>query len=116
MSFERFVDTLNDINLEPTAEEIADILWLAQHVQISSDSDINSQIITEHEQKDLAESIQSEKEKSSSPTESAGGVHLLNSDQEQSQEDGTGSLIYRTPAGVALPGRLEIARSLRPFM
>jgi len=113
---EKLIQILNNIGLKPTAEEIADILWLASHLDAPQASETaNAEAVSKP---DICKSEC--KDKSGSPTsepESAKtGVYASEFQKKEISNAGKGGLHIRIPGGLALPGQLAIERALRPLM
>jgi len=113
---EKLIQILNNIGLKPTAEEIADILWLASHLDAPQASETaNAEAVSKP---DICKSEC--KDKSGSPTsepESAKtGVYASEFQKKEISNAGKGGLHIRIPGGFALPGQLAIERALRPLM
>ena len=117
---------LRNIQLEPTAEEISDALWLALHMgpsehkknkALSATSEL--QLKASHIPLDQAKSIHPPAEihieaPTNDVTESEGGLYAKH--HESSPMHPGSGIPFRTPAASALPGSLELARALRPLM
>ncbi len=116
------IKTFNNIGLKLTSEEIADILWLAEHLEkpetrpsqerqkSDSDSLPPARRTPDFPQKHDGRGESSDKEK-----EPETGIHPSGSG-EKAVGTGTGGIPIRSPGGSALPGELSISRALRPLM
>lgn len=115
-------------NLPLTDEEFADILWLASYMDMSSSA---STLASAPQVKSLAATPadaqnppqqptkdQQAASTSGQPTASAQAeVHLPKSSTHDKQRiEGMRSLSFRSPAATALPGKLALARALRPIL
>jgi|GEM_PF-1940628 len=123
---EKLIHTLNNIGLTITAEEIADILWLASNLdepelsekpetrtsqdQTDSHADIPKADVRKSGVQDKP--VKSLPEKESAKT----GVYPPEPEDKKISDSGIGGLPFRSPAASALPGQLAIERALRPLM
>ncbi|MFN8440844.1 MAG: SAV_2336 N-terminal domain-related protein [Caldilineaceae bacterium] len=135
----KLLDTLDKIGLEPTAEDVADLLWLADllpapqvntaqttasvplgvapPLQASNEGtprpslppNRREQFVTLHDEESTASQAASEKAKLY-PIQAAGGSRLGGNIGRR-----TGATLFRSAAAYALPAPLELGRSLRPL-
>jgi len=135
---DQLVETLRSTGLEPTAEEIADIIWLSNHI----DSDVVQRrgLLLDGPRTDAPiDNLQNKKEGTSGsgssgrsmpepdPTPStteedftqtdAGGADLYPDQQSEAKFNvpGVAARRFRSPAVVGLAEPLALARSLRPL-
>ncbi len=120
----QLITALQKIGLDPTAEELADIVWLATHIdqpklsksglETLSDRQIfnagNKQLLEVDRQK---ASIDQESESPNKLTDST-ELYLFQTEEIKESVE-FGSLTFRSPTATALPGALELGRVLRPF-
>ena len=111
------INILNNIGLQLTAEEIADILWLAQHIdKPESSGTANAKAVLKPDsgksecQDKSAGSAKSERESART------GVYPIESEGNEIISSGMGGLSIRIPGASALPGQMAIERALRPLM
>jgi len=122
----RLIVALRKIRLEPTAEDVADIFWLAAYQRKPyrlPELDEKSPLALSQEEKSKEGTEQKEEPKST----------VANEDREETQKQGDGEApVYprrltgggktqsgtpiRIPGARALPGTIEITRALRPLM
>lgn len=115
---EKFIEVLEGVGLEPTAEEIADYLWLANHLHSNANEIIHSDPKkVETPQSTSIEERDSEAEQEYEPLEQEGTAEVHSETQAISEfEQGSSRGIpIRVPAGPALPGTLAISRAFRPL-
>lgn len=124
------IKVLQGIGLNATAEDVADMLWLAWHLDEPVISDEKFGFGEQQRQKDHEEEITLETEpeaiheperpiqKEDETREPRADLYPHTSESEKDFESGPsmGGLPFRTPGGPALPGKLEISRALRPLM
>jgi len=126
----RLIEALHSIGLEPTAEEIADILWLAPYLDKPAQSGdevppgagqtpfgtafdtLRADTDTQHPSRPLDE-VAKETPKT---RPAVSDVYLPKSEGSEATGPGLGGLAFRSPAASALPGELAIGRALRPLM
>lgn len=107
-------------NFIPTAEEIVDILWLAAYVDIT-DHDILQQPNSPDLDLDLQQLENSPFLDRSTPEQSSGSQEPHVEVRPQQREsnnlniDGIRAIPFQSPTATALPGKLSLARSLRPL-
>jgi hypothetical protein len=128
------IAALRDTGLDPTADEVADVIWLAYHVgparmPIAPGGDRTSPVPTrdpalEFDTKAATHGserqIRQEDEEPSSPrldseSQLSGGLHTWPSGGSYTAA-GPGGIPFRSPGARALPGALELGRALRPLM
>jgi tetratricopeptide (TPR) repeat protein len=119
------IAALRSLNYEPTAEEIADIFWLA--FQMDRDHAPTPEPVT-REQPALVHEARAQPQLTPVPARSdtdgtwadqvaeGGNLYPHASPSTATAVGGAGSLPFRSPAAVALPGARGIARALRPLM
>ena len=126
----RFVEVLQNIGLEPTAEEIADILWLASHLDKPAQETGEGSLATSPSLSQTAATgpqpapaeaqsppQQTDTTKAATQTEANGTkVYSPHVQKSQTTNTGFGGLAFRRPAASALPGALALGRALRPLM
>lgn len=105
---------LKQVELELSADEMADMLWLA--MQIGSESVPSEQSETQTSLEVVTQSTASTPLPPPSSIEPPASVYT--SATKPQRESGTASpvLPFRAPAAPALPNKLAIARALRPLM
>jgi formylglycine-generating enzyme required for sulfatase activity len=112
------IKRLNAMGLDLTPEEIADILWLADHLEKdSADPDLAEISRAKDSPKDRAHKDSKKPADTPEPPRKseAPGTEIYDSGFVR----GTGAIAamhVRSPGGSALPGELSISRSLRPLM
>ncbi|MEI6044128.1 MAG: ATP-binding protein [Chloroflexota bacterium] len=117
------VDTLGRAGLEMTAEELADLLWLAGFLPFTErriTSNPPSQPDTTSKAKSDPVNLPDEEDTTSPRSVEAEAPSLYSQTSDSSTTDrqarhGIGSLLFRSPAATALPGTLELGRALRPL-
>ena len=123
------LNALNRIELEPTADEFADLVWLATYITPAPRDEVASaasETFTESEaQEQLATPIGAANRAdsvpytlinpiASSPTQRAGQLFAAGSVPSSANREDT--LPFRSPSAPALPGTLGLERALRPLM
>ena len=125
----KLIDSLRGIGLELTAQDIADILWLAyqmekadvigaeKHLEESKTSRSSDEISLSDQRTRLSEKDVEESSLAPmhNPAPSGINVHLSSNQVGGVLPGGQGSLPFRSPAVPALQNALGIARSLRPL-
>lgn len=127
---ERLVHTLNSAGCELTAREIAEVLWLApkigsgkfsENLSAFGDSPAENQARSSQEtvnEKSGGDQSSSQSGTSRSKANKLGAEHqggLYSASTDISGEASGSGIPFRVPAASALPGKLGIARALRPF-
>jgi len=111
---EKFIKTLKNAGLTKlTPEEIADILWLAEHLE-QEERDADSGDLPGNDTRE-PEPPQKQAVSPEPPAETempGTGVYR----PESESESGMGGIPFRSPGTPALPGELSVARSFRPLM
>lgn len=118
-----FIEILHGIGLELMAEEIADVLWLASHLDeppARKEETIFQAPVQEPPKEEsiappllqLSQSPGSRQERKTKPSETA----LYPRKSKGTGSSGIGGLAFRSPGGTALPGKLLIGRAFRPLM
>jgi hypothetical protein len=115
-------------NLPLTDEEFADVLWLASYMDMPSNAstlvslpEVQPQLATPANAQNRHQQPTKEQQAASTsgqPTASAQAeVHLSKSSTHDKQRvEGMRALSFRSPAATALPGKLALARALRPIL
>ena len=133
-----FATFLGRIGFEPTAEELADMLWLASHLdkpepappppeeKLRRSPDVRPELDERKKrtEEDAKKEEKQEEDKPLPPPEPVpppppkpvGRGLYLPSKQSVDAGSGTGGVPFRSPGTAALPGSLEISRALRPLM
>lgn len=120
MSLEKFIAALQSLDLDPTAEELADVLWLTAQiyqVQMTTSESTRSQpkgTISDLSSMDK-QSSQAQldiAQKSSKVTQDVKDSVPVHTQRNTSDDD----LSLRIPAVRYLPHSLQLARALRPLM
>ncbi len=123
ISLPELIAALQNLNYEPTDEDIADMLWLALHMGPPGPEEPIS-----HSEKDI-ERLDQAKESDDTRLESqppppqpdlipkpiADELYLV-TQGEEIKASGPGAVPFETPKVSALPGTLGLARALRPLM
>src|SRR6266568_6042967 len=122
------IAALQNANLEVTAEEIAEMLWLSLHMAHAHKVETTNSLDQGAEPLKLPEAplpidmtsplqqLQAQPPQPSSKSEAVSNVHLHSqrpADMSNTQHPG---LLFKSPAAPALPGSLSLARALRPLM
>jgi formylglycine-generating enzyme required for sulfatase activity len=131
------IEILDGIGIEFSAEEIADVLWLARYMDepeaeketkpkpkipdsrvpkpdAEADSSISKPDVEDAEAVNRRK--ETDKHKDKDALSDRANLYPSDSAKEEQFGIGTGGLSIRIPAGEALPGKLDIGRSLRPLM
>ena len=122
----KLIEKLRNIGLRLTAEEMADVIWLASILD-EPDIDLKDDKLsgdgTDRSTKDGADSnIQKKQAQTASPhsdektTGSDVFLPISGTGIGTNSGPGLGGLTFQSPSTSALPGKLEIGRSLRPLM
>jgi O-acetyl-ADP-ribose deacetylase (regulator of RNase III) len=123
----RLVQALQSHDLDPIAEEVADLIWLAQHIVLPARGEDDDR---RHDQPADADTANSAEEGAGAPAidlsqlpqqdlaadDPATAQVFLPGADGSGMAEASGGMSFRSPAGAALPGALEIARALRPLM
>jgi nucleoside phosphorylase len=110
-----FITALSKNQIKPTAEELADLLWLATQINSSASSkttiagSINSTISQQESIPQQEEEPLTAFDISSQSSKTKVGLFPYTGSE-------NGSSTVRIPAATMLPGRLNLARALRPLM
>jgi WD40 repeat protein/uncharacterized protein YjbI with pentapeptide repeats len=129
----KLMEVLGEIGIEPTAEDLADILWLAQHIdepfpsfeehRFENQDNKQQPLVPKDEFIELpprspfvAPEIQVKEEDEKPPRTLKLYVDTPDCKKDLKSGPGIEGIPFRTPGGSALPGKLEISRSLRPLM
>jgi CRP-like cAMP-binding protein len=123
------IEALQAAGLTPTAEELADLLWLASHMGtptfVKAETALanrqprpnptlprmdDTQPAEDDDQKKSAVQTTSEEN-----TQTGTDVYLPPTGNESGDETGNGGLPFRSPGATGLPGALDIGRALRPL-
>jgi len=121
------IQILKGVGFDPRPEEVADILWLASHLDASKSSEKMAE--TEPLQKplksdaDMAGSNAGEQEdqdkrngRHSQAAKARAEVYPAEPEGKELAGPGDSGLPFRSPAAMALPGQLAIGKALRPLM
>jgi len=124
------LNVLHDIGLEMNAKEVAEVLWLASHIeqsiQLEKPTQLDDRALPREDNASSNPSLSDWKalseqnnSKLTPPPIStqlpASSIHLPQEGFEGG-DNGQRGLQFRSPAASALPGALDIARALRPLM
>lgn len=124
---EQLVKTLRSNQIDATAEDIADALWLVLQIQksvqlerVSADTALNRTLQDQDSGSsplsDMSECDQQiTEDRIPQETEPVSRLHPKTS-QERGARIGSGGLPIRSPAARTLPGELALARAMRPLM
>ncbi len=114
----KFIKTLNKAGFTHlTPGEIADIIWLAGHLE-EEERDTDSGDLPRNDIQN-SESPQKEAVSPEPPAETempGTGIYRPESEDTEVSGPGMGAIPFRSPGTPALPGELSIARSFRPLM
>lgn len=113
----KLIAALQDAALEMTAEEIADMLWLALQMDFvaeppSIESDVDISDDTRPDDTQGSEDQFPQK----TPPPSSTDIHMNPRYSDNDSISHLTGLPFRSPAASALPDTLSLARALRPFM
>ncbi|OLC62284.1 MAG: hypothetical protein AUH89_01510 [Ktedonobacter sp. 13_1_40CM_4_52_4] len=119
-----FIKALRQLNIEPTDEDVADILWLSLQMASLSSQSGETLRLPEEDIKKPRQSDESISPPPASATEYPKSIapskpvraELFIPSQQRAKHEGSGELPFRSPATTALPKSLDIARALRPLM
>jgi formylglycine-generating enzyme required for sulfatase activity len=113
---------LQQAGFDPTAREIAEILWLAVHLDAPENSSSQSPTLPKHkpeksnESKTLdPETTEESPEVSSEISEPSAGAYLPSSGSSKSTESRE-AIPIKLPAAIAIRNSLALGRALRPLM
>jgi hypothetical protein len=114
---EKIIVALRDVQIEPTATEVADLLWLARQigpVQLAWDRTVRSPMQPGEEG-----GFASKPDEHSSllkPDETLdAAAQVFAPGRPSTLQTGMRGLAFQSPAASALPGRLGLARAIRPL-
>ncbi|MEL7038276.1 MAG: formylglycine-generating enzyme family protein [Cyanobacteria bacterium J06592_8] len=110
----QFAQQLNHCGLEVNAQDLADMLWLAQFIESEPDQSVEE--LEEQSQTSTSTTIIEEIE--TSPPEPALNLysHPPQPTTTEEQPSETKSISFPVPAAPAIRTRIDLARSLRPLM
>jgi len=116
----KLITVLKDVGIVPTSTDLADILWLAKFLD-KSDTSIDKKHKDKNQEKVLTKKDAAKHSKNETKqSETKGKLLPKTSDHTHTQnienKSGIEPLLFKTPTGSALPGKLLISRALRPLM